>query len=102
MRVDLALILFVADPIQYVKLNSLSLIKCRVTGSPSAEISWFKGREKQPILPSSNYEQKFDGLKIARVSTLDAGLYWCQADVMETGESKEYLIEVHLARRFTQ
>jgi hypothetical protein len=92
---------FLADPIQYVKLNSLSMIKCRVSSAdPSVEISWFKGREKQLIASSSNYEPKFDGLQIARVSPIDADLFWCQADVTETGESKEYPIEVQLARRF--
>lgn len=84
-----------------MKLNSLGVIKCQVSGNPSAEISWFKGREKQPIVSSSTYEQKFDGLKISRVSSIDADLFWCQADVMETGESKEYPIEVLLARRFS-
>lgn len=75
------------------------LIKCRVIANPSAEISWFKGKNKIELL-SSNYEQRDDGLKINRVSSIDNDSFWCQADVIETGESKDYQIQVIIARRF--
>ncbi|CAF1442130.1 unnamed protein product [Adineta ricciae] len=90
-------ITFVSEPIQYAELNSNVLIRCRVIANPSAEISWFKGRDKINLL-SSNYEQKTDGLKIYRVSSVDNDTFWCQADVTETGESKEYSIQVILAK----
>jgi hypothetical protein len=74
------------------------LIKCQVNANPSAEISWFKGRDKINLL-SSNYEQRDDGLKINRVSSIDDDIFWCQADVIETGESKDYQIQVIIAGR---
>jgi hypothetical protein len=70
-----------------------------VIANPSAEISWYKGQNKENIL-SSNYEQRDDGLRIKRVSLIDNDIFWCQADVIETGESKDYQIEVILARMF--
>jgi len=91
-------ITFVSESIQYAELDSTVLIKCRVDENPSAEISWFKGRNKINIL-SSNYEQRDDGLKIHRVSSIDNDIFWCQADITETGESKDYQIQVIIARR---
>ncbi|CAF1018260.1 unnamed protein product [Adineta steineri] len=93
-------ITFVSEPIQYAELNSAVLIKCYVISNPSAEISWFKGEDKLNIL-SSNYEQKNNGLKINRVSLRDNDTFWCQADVSETGESKDYQIQVILAQAIT-
>ncbi|UJR34965.1 hypothetical protein I4U23_027743 [Adineta vaga] len=90
-------ITFLSESIQYAELNSAVLIKCRVIANPSAEISWFKGREKLNLL-SSNYEQQNDGLKIHRVTSNDNDTFWCQADVIETGESKDYPIQVILAQ----
>jgi hypothetical protein len=92
-------ITFFGEPIQYAEINSAVIIKCRVLANPSAEISWFKGREKNR-LTSSNYERSNDGLKIHRVSLADNDLFWCQADVLETGESKDYPIQVIIARMF--
>ncbi|CAF0901870.1 unnamed protein product [Rotaria sordida] len=93
-------ITFLSEPIQYAELNSAVLIKCRVISNPSAEISWFKGQNRIELL-SSNYEQTNDGLKINRVSSIDNDIFWCQADVIETGESKDYQIQVILAQAIT-
>ena len=68
--------------------------------NPAAEVSWFKGREKSRLV-STNYERTNDGLKIHRVSLADNDLFWCQADVLETGESKDYPIQVVIARKST-
>jgi len=92
-------ITFISEPIQYAELNSVVLIKCRVIANPSADISWFKGQEKMNIL-SSNYEERNGGLQINRVSSIDNDTFWCQADVAETGESKDYQIQVIIARMF--
>jgi hypothetical protein len=91
-------ITFTSESIQYAELDSTVLIKCQVNENPSAEISWFKGRDKINIL-SSNYEQRDDGLKINRVSSIDNDIFWCQADIIETGESKDYQIQVIIARK---
>jgi hypothetical protein len=72
-----------------------------VLANPSAELSWFKGRDKTR-LTSSNYERSNDGLKIQRVSLADNDLFWCQADVLETGESKDYAIQVIIARMLSK
>ncbi|CAF4879276.1 unnamed protein product [Rotaria sp. Silwood1] len=93
-------ITFLGEPIQYAELDSAVLIKCRVLANPSAEVSWFKGRDKTRLV-SSNYERSNDGLKINRVSLADNDLFWCQADVLETGESKDYPIQVIIAQPIT-
>lgn len=96
-RISLVPITFFGEPIQYAELNNAVLIKCRVLANPAAEVSWFKGRDKNRLV-SSNYERSNDGLKIHRVSLADNDLFWCQADVLETGESKDYPIQVVIAR----
>ncbi|UJR10788.1 hypothetical protein I4U23_014975 [Adineta vaga] len=93
-------ITFFGDPIQYAELNSAIIIKCRVLANPSAEVTWFKGRDKTR-LTSSNYERSNDGLKILRVTLADNDVFWCQADVLETGESKDYPIQVVIAQGIT-
>ncbi|CAF1391848.1 unnamed protein product [Adineta steineri] len=93
-------ITFFGEPIQYAELNSAIIIKCRVLANPSAEVTWFKGRDKTR-LTSSNYERSNDGLKILRVSLADNDIFWCQADVLETGESKDYPIQVIIAQGIT-
>jgi hypothetical protein len=97
----LAPITFISESIQYAELNSTALIKCRVNANPLAEISWYKSRDRINLI-SSNYEQRYDGLKINRVSLIDNDIFWCQADVMKTGESKDYQIQVIVARRFSE
>jgi hypothetical protein len=94
-------ITFFGEPIQYAELNSAVIIKCRVLANPSAEISWFKGRDKTRLV-SSNYERSNDGLKITHVSLADNDIFWCQADVLETGESKDYPIQVIIARMLSK
>lgn len=91
-------ITFFGESIQYAEFNAAVLIKCRVLANPAAEISWFKGRDKTR-LTSSNYERSNDGLRIHRVSLADNDVFWCQADVLETGESKDYPIQVIIARK---
>ncbi len=95
----LAPITFISESIQYAELNSAVLIKCRVNANPPAEISWYKTRDKINLI-SSNYEQRYDGLKINRVSLIDNDIFLCQADVIDTGESKDYQIQVIVARKF--
>ena len=91
-------ITFIGESIQYAELDSSVLIKCQVNANPSAEISWLKGENKSNALDSSNYEQRTDGLRIHRISSKDHDLFWCRADVIETGESKDFPIGVVLAR----
>src|SRR5579862_703123 len=69
-------ITFFGEPIQYAELNSAVLIKCRVLANPSAEVSWFKGRDKTRLI-SPNYERSNDGLKIHQVSLADNDIFWC-------------------------
>lgn len=90
------------ESIQYLKLDNSALIKCRISSKLPVEISWLKGEEKSNILFSSdsNYEQKTDGLFIKRVSKLDDDTFWCQADVVDTGESKAYPIRVIPSRKW--
>ncbi|CAM4776000.1 unnamed protein product [Rotaria magnacalcarata] len=90
-------ITFISAPIQYAEINTAVLIKCRLISNVAAEISWYKGRDRIEIL-SSNYEKTSDGLKINRVSSIDNDIFWCQADVIETGESKDYQIQVVIAQ----
>jgi len=42
-------ITFHGDSIQYAALGESVVIKCHVQASPTAEVSWFKGREKTRI-----------------------------------------------------
>lgn len=74
------------------------IIKCEVNLDSSVEISWFKGKNKNEI-NSMNYQQIDEGLLIHRVSSIDNDLFWCQVDLIETGESKDFPIEVIIARK---
>ena len=94
-------ITFLGPSTQYVELNSGALIPCQARASSSAEVSWFKGADKASLsLP--NYEPRFDGLRIQRVSLSDDDTFWCRADVSETGESKDYPIQVILVRAYSK
>ncbi|CAF1364445.1 unnamed protein product, partial [Didymodactylos carnosus] len=94
-------ITFHGDSIQYAALGEQVLIKCRVQANPSAEVSWFKGRDKTRIgIP--NYERTNDGLKINKVDMADNDTFWCQADVLETGESRDFPITVIISKSVTQ
>ncbi|CAF1495360.1 unnamed protein product, partial [Didymodactylos carnosus] len=77
------------------------LIKCRVQANPSAEVSWFKGRDKTRIA-SPNYERTSEGLKINKVDVSDNDIFWCRADVFETGESRDFSIAVIISKFVTQ
>ena len=90
---------FVGESTQYAQLDSSILLKCHINSNPSAEITWFKGRQKS-VLNSTNYIQNSDGLYISRVSSKDNDVFWCQADVIETGESKDFPIQLVIAREF--
>lgn len=46
------------------------------------------------ILDDSNYEFVNEGLRIKRVDMSMNDTYWCRADVLETGESRDYSILV--------
>lgn len=88
------------------------VIKCQVQASPAAEVSWFKGRDKNrlgsssiiglqhvvmiisSLLESKQYVRVNEGLRINRVDISDNETFWCRADVLETGESRDYPITV--------
>lgn len=55
-HLDLVPITFHGDLIQYAALGEPVVIKCQVQANPSAEISWFKGSEKNRIGSSSIIE----------------------------------------------
>lgn len=104
-------ITFSGDSIQYAALGESMLIQCRIQANPPAEITWFKGSEKNrlgrrlfsfhlffprrpPFLDDANYQLVHDGLRINRVEMSNNDTYWCRADVLETGESRDYPISV--------
>jgi hypothetical protein len=45
-------------------------------------------------LEGSQYVRINDGLRIQRVEMSDNETFWCRADVLETGESRDYPITV--------
>lgn len=93
-------IAFIGESIHYAELDTMIVIKCHVNANPSAEISWLKGENKSNPIDSSNYEQRVDGLRIQRVSNKDNDVFWCRADVIETGESKDFPIQLIIAREY--
>lgn len=46
------------------------------------------------FLDDANYQLVHDGLRIDRVEMSNNDTYWCRADVLETGESRDYPITV--------
>jgi hypothetical protein len=110
-------ITFHGDSIQYAALGESVTIKCHVQASPPAEVSWFKGREKTRIglwkklfsidsrlffcfHPDGPYYTRVnDGLRINRVEMSDNDTFWCRADVLETGESRDFPITVVISSR---
>lgn len=46
------------------------------------------------ILENPNYEPVEEGLRINQVSMSDNDTFSCRADVLETGESRDFLITV--------
>lgn len=109
-------ITFQGDSIQYVPLGQNAIIKCQVQASPIAEVSWFKGEDKTRIgslksfvsdfkkldfilIENPNYEFHQNGLRINQVSMSDNDTFWCRADVLETGESRDYRINVIVSSR---
>ncbi|CAF1614637.1 unnamed protein product, partial [Adineta ricciae] len=93
--------IFHAEPVQYIALGEAATIKCHVQASPVAEISWFKGPEKLRI-ESPKYEVVTNGLRINRVNMSDNDTFWCRADVLETGESRDYPITVVVSKLISQ
>lgn len=93
-------IIFHGDSIQYVPLGEPAVIKCHVQASPVAEISWFKGQEKTRI-DNPNYKLIDDGLRINQAAMSDNETFWCRADVLETGESRDLPITVIVSSMFS-
>lgn len=79
-------------------------------------MSWFKGEDKTrigslnftslilkerifPLTENPNYEFNQNGLRINQVSMSDNDTFWCRADVLETGESRDYRITVVVSSR---
>lgn len=99
-------------------MGEAAIIKCRVQANPVAEISWFKGPDKTRIgllfqffafffdsfffiFPENpNYEVVHDGLRINQVSMSDNDTFSCRADVLETGESRDFVITVIVSSMF--
>lgn len=94
-------ITFHGDSIQYAALGEPVVIKCQVQANPAAEISWFKGTDKNRI-ESKQYVRVNEGLRINRVDISDNETFWCRADVLETGESRDYPITVIISKSVTQ
>ncbi|UJR25993.1 hypothetical protein I4U23_007340 [Adineta vaga] len=94
-------ITFHGDSIQYAALGEAVTIKCHVQASPAAEVSWFKGQDKTRI-DGPYYTRVHDGLKINRVEMSDNETFWCRADVLETGESRDFPITVVISKSVTQ
>jgi hypothetical protein len=111
-------ITFHGDSIQYAALGESVVIKCHVQASPTAEVSWFKGREKTRIglfllgfypihlsyflfyyLDGPHYSRVNEGLRINPVEMGDNETFWCRADVLETGESRDFPITVIISSR---
>ncbi len=102
---------------QYVALGETAVIQCRVQANPIAEVTWFKGDDKTRIglfaffvsdrdgsllIENPNYEVVHDGLRIKQVSMSDNNTFWCRADVLETGESRDLPITVIVSSMFQE
>ncbi|CAF1189962.1 unnamed protein product [Rotaria sordida] len=94
-------ITFHSDSIQYVELGESVTIKCSIQANPIAEVSWFKGQDKIRI-ENPNYELVHDGLHIKYVEMSDNDIFWCRADVLETGESRDFPISVVVSKPISQ
>ncbi|CAF3571045.1 unnamed protein product [Adineta steineri] len=94
-------ITFNAESVQYVALGQPTVIKCTVQASPVAEVSWFKGQDKLRI-ETPKYEVHNNGLRISRIEMLDNDTFWCRADVLETGESRDFPIHVIVSKSINQ
>jgi hypothetical protein len=94
-------ITFHGDSIQYAALGESVIIKCHVQASPAAEVSWFKGQERNRM-NSTHYSRVNEGLRINRVEMADNDTFWCRADVLETGESSDFPITVIISKSVTQ
>lgn len=53
-------------------------------------------------LENPNYEMIDDGLRINQVSMSDNDTFSCRADVLETGESRDFLITVIVSSELKQ
>ena len=51
-------------------------------------------------LENPNYEVVHDGLRINQVSMSDNDTFSCRADVLETGESRDFVISVIVSSMF--
>ncbi|CAF1419129.1 unnamed protein product [Adineta ricciae] len=94
-------ITFHGDSVQYAALGEAVKIKCQVLASPAAEVSWFKGQDKTRV-DGPYYTRVNDGLRINRVEMSDNDTFWCRADVLETGESRDFPITVVISKSVTQ
>ncbi|CAF2310395.1 unnamed protein product [Rotaria sp. Silwood2] len=94
-------ITFYGDSIQYAALGESVIIKCQVQANPAAEVSWFKGAEKTRI-EGPHYTRVKEGLRIDRVEMSDNETFCCRADVLETGETRDFPITVIISKSVTQ
>ncbi|CAF1311063.1 unnamed protein product [Rotaria magnacalcarata] len=94
-------ITFYGDSIQYAALGETVTIRCQVQANPAAEISWFKGPEKIRI-DGTHHARVKEGLRINRVDMSDNETFCCRADVLETGETRDFPITVIISKSVTQ
>ncbi|CAF0836880.1 unnamed protein product [Rotaria sordida] len=94
-------ITFYGDSIQYAALGESVIIKCNVQANPAAEVSWFKGPGKTRI-DAPRYTRVKEGLRINQVEMNDNDTFCCRADVLETGETRDFPITVIISKSVTQ
>ncbi|CAF3679675.1 unnamed protein product [Adineta steineri] len=94
-------ITFHGESVQYAALDEAVTIKCHVQATPAAEVTWFKGQDKTRI-DGPYYTRVSEGLRINRVQMSDNDTFWCRADVLETGESRDFPITVVISKSVTE
>jgi hypothetical protein len=52
------------------------------------------------LIENPHYELAHDGLRIKHVELSDNDTFWCRADVLETGESRDFPISVIVSSMF--
>jgi len=91
-----------APALQYPRIYTDALIKCRVSGQPVPTVTWRHGGEK--IQTGGRYENEIDGLRIMNITEEDNGRYICRAEVAAEGRLKEKQIDVeaHIPPKITE
>ena len=69
--------------------DGIKIVSVRHQSSISNMLLWLSH-----LLESKQYVRVNEGLRINRVDIADNETFWCRADVLETGESRDYPITV--------